>query len=156
MTSAVNLGDLIDRSKDPGKVAIIDLADPANPLEMTYGALAARTDAFARGLLARGLAAGDRVAILAANSTDYLVACFGAMRAGLIAVPVGFKFPTATIHYILADCGAKLVVTDAERLRYVGCRNRRVLRLHGGLAAFGRLHLPGLARPPRWASGRPT
>ena len=116
MTGAVNLGDLIDRSKDPGKVAIVDLADAANPLEMTYGALAARIDAFARGLLARGLAAGDRVAILAANSTDYLVACFGAMRAGLIAVPVGFKFPTATIHYILADCGAKLVVTDAERL----------------------------------------
>ena len=116
MASAVNMGDLIDRSKDPGKVAIVDLADPANPLEVTYGALAARTDAFARGLLARGLAAGDRVAILAANSTDYLVACFGAMRAGLIAVPVGFKFPTATIHYILADCGAKLVVTDAERL----------------------------------------
>ena len=116
MTSAANLGDLIDRSKNPDKVAIVDLADAAKPLETTYGALAARIDSAARGFLARGLAPGDRVAILAANSTDYLVAFFGAMRAGLIAVPVGFKFPTATIHYILADCGAKCVVTDPERL----------------------------------------
>ena len=110
---------------------------------MTYGALAARTDAFARGLLARGLAAGDRVAILAANSTDYLVACFGAMRAGLIAVPVGFKFPTATIHCILADCGAKLVVTDAERLTECPDGIERAVIGGGGPDRFEALLDPG-------------
>jgi acyl-CoA synthetase (AMP-forming)/AMP-acid ligase II len=110
-----NLGDLIDRDADPDKVAVFDLSDAANPLEVTYRALAERTDAVARSLRSRGFARGDTVAILAANSADYLCAYFGIMRAGLVAVPLGFKFPIDTIHYMLADCGAKLVFTDVER-----------------------------------------
>ncbi len=110
-----NLGNLIDRNADPQKVAIIDLSDTANPLEVTYRALAERTDAVARSLRSRGFAPGDTVAILAANSADYLCAYFGIMRAGLVAVPLCFKFPIDTIHYMLADCGARLVYTDAER-----------------------------------------
>ena len=143
MTSAVNIGDLIDRSRDPEKIAIVDLADAAKPRETTYGALAARTDAAARGLLARGLAPGDRVAILAANSTDYLVAFFGAMRAGLIAVPVGFKFPTETIHYILADCGAKFVITDTERLTDCPVEIERAVIGGAGPDRFEELLEPG-------------
>ena len=37
------------------------------------------------------------------------------MRAGLIAVPVSFKFPRETIHFILSDAGAKLVFCDLPR-----------------------------------------
>jgi acyl-CoA synthetase (AMP-forming)/AMP-acid ligase II len=110
-----NLGDLIDRSADLQSVAVIDVSDGANPLHVSYAALAQRIDAIARSLLSRGLARGDTVAILAANSADYLCAYFGIMRAGLIAVPLSFKFPVDTIHYMLADCGARLVFTDAER-----------------------------------------
>ncbi len=110
-----NLGDLIDRTADPHKVAVIDLSDAADPVEVTYRVLAERTDAIARSLRSRGFARGEAVAILAANSADYLCAYFGIMRAGLVAVPLGFKFPAETIHYMLADCGARLVFADAER-----------------------------------------
>ena len=37
------------------------------------------------------------------------------MRAGLVAVPVNFKFPRQTIHFILQDSGAKLVFCDRAR-----------------------------------------
>src|ERR1700730_9066907 len=37
------------------------------------------------------------------------------MRAGFVAVPVNFKFPRATIHFIIRDSGAKLVLCDTPR-----------------------------------------
>jgi long-chain acyl-CoA synthetase len=37
------------------------------------------------------------------------------MRAGFVAVPVNFKFPRETIHFIIGDAGAKLVFCDAAR-----------------------------------------
>jgi acyl-CoA synthetase (AMP-forming)/AMP-acid ligase II len=110
-----NLGDLIDRNADPDMITIIDLSDNANPLHVTYGELSQRIDAVARSILARGYERGDTMAILAANSTDYLCAYYGIMRAGLIAVPLNYKFPAETIHYMLADCNARLVFADAER-----------------------------------------
>ena len=110
-----NLGDLIDRSRDLAKTAIIDLGGEAGPREFSYEALDDMANGVARALLGRGLERGDRVAILSANRAEYLATYFGIMRAGLVAVPVNFKFPRATIHFIIADAGAKFVFCDAQR-----------------------------------------
>ena len=111
----INLGDLIERDRDLGKIAVIDLGGEQGPREISYSALDQAAHGVARALVRRGLARGDRVAILSANRSEYLAAYYGIMRAGLVAVPVNFKFPRALIHFILRDAGAKLVLCDRAR-----------------------------------------
>jgi long-chain acyl-CoA synthetase len=109
-----NLGDLIRRDRDPGKLAIIDLGGEGER-RFSHGDLDGMAMGVARGLLARGFARGERIAIVSANRTEYLAAYYGIMRAGLVAVPVNYRFPAATIDFIVRDCGARLVFCDPQR-----------------------------------------
>jgi long-chain acyl-CoA synthetase len=110
-----NLGDLIRRDQNLDKVAIIDLGGERKPRGFTFAQLDAMAASVARALTVRRLARGERVAILSANRTEYLAAYYGIMRAGLVAVPVNFRFPRATIDFIIRDAGAKLVFCDRAR-----------------------------------------
>jgi acyl-CoA synthetase (AMP-forming)/AMP-acid ligase II len=109
-----NLGDLIDTALDPAKIAIIDLGT-GTPREFTYRQMEGLSSGVARALCARTLERGDRVAILSANRAEFIATMSGIMRAGLVAVPVNFKFPPETIGFILRDSGAKLIFCDPER-----------------------------------------
>jgi long-chain acyl-CoA synthetase len=115
MSGFCNLGDLIPRDRDLGKTAIIDLGGETAPRQFSYAALDEMAMGVARALNARGLKRGERIAILSANRAEYLAAYYGIMRAGFVAVPVNFKFPPATIDFILRDSGAKLVFCDPGR-----------------------------------------
>ncbi|HWF93461.1 MAG TPA: class I adenylate-forming enzyme family protein [Xanthobacteraceae bacterium] len=115
MASFKNLGNLMGRDRDLGKTAIIDLGGESGPRQISYARLDAMANGVARALKARGRERGERVAILSANRAEYLAAYYGIMRAGLVAVPINFKFPRQTIHFIIQDCGAKLVFCDSAR-----------------------------------------
>src|SRR6266446_756687 len=110
-----NLGDLIDKSRDLRKIAVIDLGGETAPRTFSFDTLDRMANGVARGLLARGLARGERVALLSANRAEYLAAYYGIMRAGLVAVPVNCKFPRALIDVVLRDSGARLVFCDPPR-----------------------------------------
>jgi long-chain acyl-CoA synthetase len=80
---------------------------------LSHGDIDRQADACARGLAARGLARGDRVAILSLNRAEVLITYFAIMRAGFVAVPVNIKFPKETIGFILDDANVKLAFCDA-------------------------------------------
>jgi long-chain acyl-CoA synthetase len=110
-----NLGRCFDAARAPAKVAIIDLKDWEQPRECSYAELDAEADALARGLLAAGLRRGDRVGILSLNRFELLAAYFGAMRAGLVAVPISFKLARETVSHIVQDAGLRAIFHDRER-----------------------------------------
>src|SRR6516165_2360262 len=114
MPAFTNLGDLIRRDLDQDKLAIIDLGGEGKR-RFTYAELDAMANGVARGLTARGFPRGERIAILSANRTELIAAIYGIMRAGLVAVPVNFRFPRTTIEFILRDAGARLVFCDPAR-----------------------------------------
>jgi long-chain acyl-CoA synthetase len=74
----------------------------------TYGETASRVARLAGSLQAMGLAPGERVAITAKNSPDYLEAMYAVWHAGLAAVPANAKLHGAELGYILEQSGARV------------------------------------------------
>lgn len=80
---------------------------------MTYTQLSQEVTRVAHGLQACGVAAGDRVAYLLPNIPEMLVAHFAVPLAGGVLVPINTRLAPPEIKYILAHCGAKVLVVDA-------------------------------------------
>ena len=115
MNNLFNLGDLIDRTADPSKLALVDLSWVGEPRKYTHQKIDDMAMAVARGLDKLRLGRGDKIAILAANSLEFLITYLGIMRAGMIAVPINHKFPMETIEFILSDADCKLIFVDDAR-----------------------------------------
>lgn len=78
-----------------------------------YRTFAARAASLAAGLAGQyGVSPGDRVALFCPNAPDYLVSLYGIWWAGAVAVPVNYKLHPKEASFIIADCGAKLVLTS--------------------------------------------
>lgn len=77
-----------------------------------YPALARRVDALAAGLAERGVRKGDRVAYLGPNDIATFETFFAAARLGAIFVPLNTRLTAPEIGYLLADCGARVLLHD--------------------------------------------
>ncbi|MDQ2744085.1 MAG: long-chain fatty acid--CoA ligase [Chloroflexota bacterium] len=79
--------------------------------KVTYGDMWRQIERFATGLRELGVQPGDRVAVMLPNLPQYLVAFFGALRAGAVVVPTNPLYTQHELEYQLADAGATVIVT---------------------------------------------
>ena len=107
-----NMGDLLDavaRVVPPERPAIIQ-----GERVVSWADLDARSNRLARSLMAGGLLAGDRVALLSRNAPEYLegmVACF---KARLVQVNINYRYRPDEVGYVFRDCGVTAVVYQKE------------------------------------------
>jgi acyl-CoA synthetase (AMP-forming)/AMP-acid ligase II len=83
---------------------------------LSYAELAARARDFAGALVASGIEAGDRVALWAPNSSNWIVAVLGLFQAGAVLVPVNTRFKGVEAADILARSRARALVTVTDFL----------------------------------------
>ncbi|RDT01484.1 acyl-CoA ligase (AMP-forming), exosortase A system-associated, partial [Burkholderia contaminans] len=84
---------------------------------MTYEQLARAVRRAAAALASRGVQPGERVAIYAPKRIETVVAMLAANALGAIFVPVNPQLKEAQIEHIVADSGAALFMTGAQRLK---------------------------------------
>ena len=82
----------------------------------TYRQLDADTDALARGLLAAGIQAGDRVGIWAPNCAEWVLLQFATAKIGAILVNINPAYRSHELGYVLGQAGVRLLVS-AERFK---------------------------------------
>jgi acyl-CoA synthetase (AMP-forming)/AMP-acid ligase II len=79
----------------------------------SYAAVYDRSCRFARQLAEAGIGRGDHVALLAGNSTAYLVAWFGINALGAVAVMLNSQLISDAMDYLVGQSDSRLIVADA-------------------------------------------
>ncbi|HEY2618534.1 MAG TPA: benzoate-CoA ligase family protein [Acetobacteraceae bacterium] len=105
------VGYFVDRHVRDGRGDIVVFQDRWRSL--SYGALADATRRFAGALREAGVGRERRLALLLLDTVDFPIAFWGAIRAGVVPVPINTLLTHETIGYILADSRADAVVISA-------------------------------------------
>lgn len=95
----------------------------------SYEEVGAAADAVGAGLLDAGLARGDRVVIALRDRPEFVAVFWGAIKAGLVPVPVAQGLSASDAHFILTDSDAAAIFADASSLRQFTSCARELQRL---------------------------
>jgi long-chain acyl-CoA synthetase len=106
-----NVSDLVARAAEqaPDRLAF---AETANGTTISWAQLDAAVNAVARRLLDEGLQPGERVAVQLPTGVPFVIALFGVLRAGGIAVPMSVDLPDRERDRILDHCTPKSVISE--------------------------------------------
>jgi acyl-CoA synthetase (AMP-forming)/AMP-acid ligase II len=125
-TAAAGIPALVAAAAERGgdRPAVVD-----RDTRLTYAQLDEEARTFAAGLAASGIEPGDRVALWAPNSAEWIVAVLGLWQAGAVLVPVNTRFKGVEATDILGRSRARALVTVTDFLGtdYIG-----MLRSTGG------------------------
>ena len=104
----------VDRHAEQGRPDAMAFVDPWRRL--TYGGLKAATSRFASALQDAGVKRERRIALVMLDTVDFPVTFWGAMRAGVIPVPVNTLLTPEQTAYVLEDSRAEALIVSAPLL----------------------------------------
>ncbi|MGH8960502.1 MAG: AMP-binding protein [Jatrophihabitantaceae bacterium] len=108
MNTPVGPSDLVRQhaGSRPDALALVDTG-----VRLTWAELDSQSTRAALALLAAGAQPGDRVALSLRTGAQFAIAYLGALRAGLIAVPINPSSTEREVEHIVGDSGARLHLT---------------------------------------------
>jgi len=118
------LGEMLDAAaaRAPDTPAVI-----FKDTRLSYAELAARADAFARGLLSLGLGPGDHVVLWMPNCIEWNVVNFAIAKIGAVTVTCNSRYKAVELEYLLRHSDAKALVM-MDRFQAAGIDYREILR----------------------------
>ncbi|HEV7546555.1 MAG TPA: class I adenylate-forming enzyme family protein, partial [Reyranella sp.] len=111
----------------PEKIAVMCEADTR-----TWRAFDKRINQIARSLSIMGVGRGDKIAILATNSIEYLETFMGGLRVGACVVPLSTMAAADALEKMLDDCDAKVLFLSDQYRRLVEPYEGRLPKLIAG------------------------
>jgi 4-hydroxybenzoate-CoA ligase len=98
---------LLDRNVDEGRGKKLVFTDTVS--ELSYGGLQQQTRRLANLLRRLGVRREERVAMIMLDTVDFPITFLGALRAGVVPVPLNTLLTSEQYAYVLADCRARVL-----------------------------------------------
>ena len=113
-----NVAELLSRAatQEPDKTI---LSEAATGRTVTCSGLDELVQRVVQGLADAGMVAGYRVMIATGNGIEFVAAYLGALRAGMVVVPVNPRSATGELIRMLADSGTRMVIADGDTITTV-------------------------------------
>src|SRR3982075_2586549 len=108
---------LLDRNVDEGRANKLAFTDTAS--ELTYGGSQKQSCRVANLLRRLGVRREERVAMIMLDTTDFPIVFLGAIRAGVVPVPLNTLLTSDQYAYVLADCRARVLLISEALLPVV-------------------------------------
>ena len=109
----------------PDRPAILEVLPDNRVHTETFGALSEASNRFANALRKRGVARGDRVAVLLPQTRFVAIAHAAIFKLGAISVPLALLFGDEALAFRLEDSGAKAIVVNATGLAKLAALRHR-------------------------------
>jgi 4-hydroxybenzoate-CoA ligase len=108
---------LLDRNVEEGRGSKLAFTDTAS--ELSYGELQSQSRRLANLLRRLGVRREERVAMIMLDTIDFPVVFLGAIRAGIVPVPLNTLLTADQYAYVLADCRARVLFISEALLPVV-------------------------------------
>ncbi|KQP63258.1 acyl-CoA synthetase [Methylobacterium sp. Leaf112] len=120
----------------PDKAALVMAGADGAAATLTFAEADRAVRAIAAGLLGRGLTPGARVMIRLGHEADYVLTYFGALAAGLVALPASPQLTPAEAAFLARDSGAAVIAAGADIALDPASTDGRLVLRPADIAAF--------------------